>query len=147
MHLRSTLAKTEKGLEEIESRKYKLDARTRALLLVINGKLTAGDLIKDFERLGDVVAMLKELKRGGFIKEADAAAAPGSAVRETRQALSALVYDALGPDGASVAVDVEDCKTVAQMRAYLESRRDIFDGVLGKQRAEQFWAKVAELCD
>ena len=146
MNLQSTLMKTEKGTEEIETRKYKLDARTRALLLVVNGKVTAGDLVKNYDRLGDVPAMLKQLAKAGFIKALDEeGAASGTSAKDVTRELVALIYDVLGPEATPIAAEVESRKTVEQLRAYLNSRREMFNAAMTKPRAEQFWAKVADL--
>ncbi|HEX9810618.1 MAG TPA: hypothetical protein VGA88_00825 [Burkholderiales bacterium] len=58
MNQQSVLAKTKKGAEEIETRQFKLDQRMRALLLVVNGKVTVRDLVANYARLGDVPEML-----------------------------------------------------------------------------------------
>ena len=63
----SVLEKTTKGVEEIETRKYKLDSKLRTILIQVNGKLTAGELATSFAQLGDVAALLDDLHRQGFV--------------------------------------------------------------------------------
>jgi hypothetical protein len=69
MNLQAVLSKTTKGVEEIETRKHKLDQRSRALLIVVNGKSTAAELMKKFEQMGDVSPVLEKLLANGFVAE------------------------------------------------------------------------------
>lgn len=138
MNLQSILVKSEKGAEEIETRKHKLDARTRALLLVVNGKLTAGQLLKEYARLGNVAAMLKELKRNGFI----ASEAP---VQEVRREVASTIYNALGPDSNALTQEVENCRSLAELRSYVASRSELFKTALDEQRAARLMTQLNEL--
>jgi hypothetical protein len=69
MNLQAVLSKSAKGVEEIETRKYKLDQRSRTLLIVVNGKSTAAVLLKQYEQMKDVAAMLDQLLADGYIAE------------------------------------------------------------------------------
>jgi hypothetical protein len=68
MNPESVLEKTTKGSEEIETRKHKLDAKLRPLLIAVNGKLKASDLAAQFGQLGDVNALLDGLAAQGFVR-------------------------------------------------------------------------------
>ena len=144
----SILTKTPKGVEEVETRKHKLEPRLRSMLIMVNGKASAAELAG---KLPQGQAMLDELAKQGFIEggkaaaPADAPAArggkPSSAGVELARALSA----ALGPDGDSMAMKLEEMRTAEEVKAYLEERRAMLDSVLGKARSPAFWAKVKEL--
>lgn len=138
MNPQSVLTKTEKGAQEIETREHKLDQRTRALLLVVNGKTTVGELVKNFARLGDVSAMLKQLLRDGFIKAE-------ASVEEVRKEAALLIYNALGPNSNRITLEVEDCKSLDELRRYVTSRRELFQTALGEPRAGQLWTKLTAL--
>ena len=58
MNLQAVLQKTEKGVDEIKTHAQGLEPRLRTLLIVVNGKTTGADLIKQFERVGNVLPML-----------------------------------------------------------------------------------------
>jgi len=133
----SILAKTRKGAEEIETRQFKLDQRMRALLLVVNGKVSVRDLVANYARLGDVPEMLRQLTALGFVGE--------TTPTTVQPELSALVLEALGPEAMSIAQQVEQCKSLSELRDYFSSRRDMFDKAMVKPRAVQFWKKVDEL--
>lgn len=59
--------KTDKGREEIATRKYRLAPRLRTLLVLIDGKHDADDLLKKVEGLGLGLESLKELQDHAFI--------------------------------------------------------------------------------
>jgi hypothetical protein len=76
-------AKTEKGEEEMKSRKYKLPQAMRSLLIMIDGTMSVGAFLSQATALGNVSTMLAELEQQGFIKKTEkkpvAPAAPTSA--------------------------------------------------------------------
>ena len=61
--------KTEKGREEITTRKYQLASRLRTLLVMIDGKQTATDIMKKVAALGLTEQNLQELLEQEFIIE------------------------------------------------------------------------------
>jgi primosomal protein N' len=138
----TVLSKTAKGREEVETRKYKLEQRLRAVLITVNGKLTAGEVARQFSQTTDINAQLEKLLREGFVQEP---ADDSGRLKQARAALSALISAALGPDGENIAIKIEGAKSMEELRAYLESRRALLDGVLGKDKTAAFWAKVAAL--
>ena len=68
MNPESVLEKTTKGAEEIETRKHKLDAKLRPVLIAVNGKLKASELVSRFASLGDVGVLLDDLVKQGFVR-------------------------------------------------------------------------------
>lgn len=68
--------KSDKGREEIATRKYHLPARLRSLLLLIDGKHGSEDLLKKFAGLGLNDQTIKELLDSGFIQSTAAASKP-----------------------------------------------------------------------
>lgn len=137
MNQQSVLAKTKKGAEEIETRQFKLDQRMRALLLVVNGKVTVRDLVASYARLGDVPEMLRQLTALGFVGEVSASPA--------RPELASLVIETLGPEAMDIAKEIEQCKSSDELHAYFTSRREMFNRAMIKPRADAFWKKVGEL--
>ena len=150
----SVLSKTQKGTREIETRENKLDHRLRALLIMVNGRATAGELAKKFEQIGDVSPMLQQLAAQGLIEVAGgapAAAAPPAApgapgeLKPAQVALCILLRDLLGPDADVVTAKIEGCKSLAELRTYLGENREMLNDWLGKSKAAQFWAKAEPL--
>ncbi|MEO7030857.1 MAG: hypothetical protein ABI351_05860 [Herbaspirillum sp.] len=61
--------KTDKGREEIATRKYHLASRLRTLLVLIDGKNSGDDLLKKLAGMGLDETSVAELQRDGFIHE------------------------------------------------------------------------------
>ncbi|MBR7782020.1 hypothetical protein [Undibacterium luofuense] len=59
--------KTDKGREEIASRKFGLSVKTRSLLLLIDGKTPANDLLAKLSSVGLDISRFDELIEGDFI--------------------------------------------------------------------------------
>jgi hypothetical protein len=68
MNPESVLEKTARGVEEIETRKHKLDPKLRPILISVNGKLKAGELASQFSQHGDAAPLLDELLKQGFVR-------------------------------------------------------------------------------
>ncbi|MDH3318966.1 MAG: hypothetical protein OEO84_04665 [Betaproteobacteria bacterium] len=105
MNLQAVLKKTDKGVEEIETRKHRLEQKLRTLLIVANGKATGADLVKQFEQIGDVRPMLEQLLAAGFIGEA--AGASAADFKDIRVQLSHALTDAMGPAGDAITLQLE----------------------------------------
>jgi hypothetical protein len=153
MDLNAILSKTAKGAEELETRKHRLDARRRALLIVVNGKASAGELMRKFEAMGDISPMLEQLLAEGFIAAGAAAAAgtpapaPAAAVNDfpaVRGQIVRAIVDALGPGGDPLAEKIEECASRQALKNFLDTRRAALDAALGR-KAGAFWAKAKAL--
>ncbi len=66
--------KTDKGREEIATRKYQLATRLRTLLVMVDGKQTGEDLLKKLGALGLNEESVTELEKNGFIQAVRATA-------------------------------------------------------------------------
>lgn len=144
MNLQAVLQKTEKGVAEVQTRQHKLEQKLRNLLIVVNGKATAAELVKQFEQIGDVAPLLEQLLAGEFIREAHGAAAAGGEFNEIRIQLSQLLTDALGPPGDAIVMQFEQCKSADEARAFVDSHRPILERVVGP-RGAAFLAKAKAL--
>ncbi|MGA7983829.1 MAG: hypothetical protein WCA01_01475 [Burkholderiales bacterium] len=136
MNLQAVLQKTEKGVEEIKTRGRGLEQRLRTLLIVVNGKTTGADLVKQFAQLGDVQPVLERLIAEGYVREA-----PVSAVvdfKEIRLQLSHSLTAAMGPAGDAIALQLEECKSMNALRTFVEARRPALEGAFGPRIANFF---------
>jgi hypothetical protein len=151
MNLNAILVKTAKGQEEIDTRKHKLDMRMRALLIMVNGKSTGGELQLKFGQMDDITARLDKLIAAGFVAPASgsaaaagAGAAPSENFEAARAQLSRMLSDALGPPGDSICIKLEECGSAQEIKDFLDTRREMLDSALGR-RGAPFWTKVKEL--
>lgn len=150
--------KTAKGLEEIEKRTHRLGIKLRMALVLVNGERDAAEIITDVRDNGE--SLLAELLAGGFIEpaggaqpavvasppaQASAGAAPGIQVADLHAAQRAAVKaieEMLGPEGESIALKIERCKTAVELQGVLEKTRDLIRMSRGETRAQKFWEAV-----
>lgn len=164
MDMTTVYAKTAKGQEEISARTYKLGHKLRLVLILVDGKLSVAEHQAKAGALGDVVSLMEELERGGFIERpgrAPAAVAPGAPAAtaapaapapagaglplpELRQKLNKLIHDYLGPDGDAFTEKIEKCRTREEVLAYYGSVQVAFREILGKRRSEELNARCAQ---
>lgn len=69
MDANNVLARTDKGDEELETRRYELDLLQRLMLILVNGRLTAGQLAAKLEPLEGAPRQLEQLIEQGFVRE------------------------------------------------------------------------------
>lgn len=68
MELKTGVVKTAKGVEEIETKKYKLPSRTRTLLILVDGVKTLAAIREMAGHLGLPPALIDELIQQGFVE-------------------------------------------------------------------------------
>jgi hypothetical protein len=96
----SIFDKTDKGREEIATRKYQLATRVRTLLLLIDGKQRTEDLLQKVTGIGLTEESLTELLNDGFIHAvAGAAAAPAQPQSSAAPAAAPASTLRILPDG------------------------------------------------
>lgn len=94
--------KTDKGREEIATRKHQLAPRLRTLLVMIDGKHSAGELLQKVGSLGLTESSLAELLENGFIQQAQPVTAPPQPAPQPEAAPAAVATaapEAILPEG------------------------------------------------
>lgn len=159
MDLKAVYKKTQKGQEEMAHRAA-LGMRERTLLVMVDGKTTAAELLARAQHMPDPQGLLDKLIGGGFI-EAEAivaasppppppppAMAPAPAtlspqeqhlMQETMRFADRFLDQVLGPDAQGLAEAIAKSKTMAELRARIEKTRDVIEAMGKKRRAEEFW--------
>lgn len=154
MDLKAVYKKTQKGQEEMAQRTV-LGMRERTLLVMVDGKATAADLLAKTHHMPDPPGLLAKLIDGGFIAadtSATAAAATSAQVaaapQEQRVLQELMRYaehfldEVLGPEADVLSEAIDKCKTLPELRDRLEKTRDVLVGMGKKRKAEEFWANV-----
>jgi hypothetical protein len=126
--------KTDKGREEIATRKYRLAPRLRTLLLLIDGKQDKQTLLQKFDCLGLDEKNIVELLEQGFIRDIGS---PVDYVSRERAALDAIytfytetIKSMIGLPGYSLQLRVEKAQSIEDFRTL---RRPYLEAVLAAQ--------------
>lgn len=159
--------KTAKGQDEIATRAHRLPQRERSLLVMVDGKTTARDLIARTAQLGDSAAFFTRLVEEGFVEAAAAVAAsapaapsrplaaakvaplaqaPGAGAalpRDVVMLASRKIAELLGPSGDVFAARLEACRGRDDFIQQLEKCREVVAGVAGRQAADKFWEELS----
>lgn len=165
MDLGAVYKKTQKGLEEMAQRTV-LGMRERTLLVMVDGKTSAADLLARAQHMPDPQGLLAKLIDGGFIEVERAvaavaatpasAAAPAPAVpmpqelrimQETIRFADRFLDQVLGPDAQGLIEAIAKSKTMAELRVRMEKTRDVIEGMGKKRRAEEFWTTAQALLE
>ncbi len=154
MDLNAVYRKTQKGQEEMAQRTV-LGMRERTLLVMVDGKTIAADLLAKAQHMPDPSGLFAKLIDGGFIAadtsaptavatSAQVAAAPQEqrAQQELMRYAEHFLDEVLGPEADMLAEAIGKCKTMPELRMRLEKTRDAIAGMGKKRRAEEFWANV-----
>jgi hypothetical protein len=131
--------KTDKGREEIATRKYQLASRLRALLVLVDGRRDQAELLRSVAGLGLDSAALQLLQAQGYIVLAtsyaslpppapEPPAAPPDPVQQFRsvyQFYTSTIKGTIGLRGVALQLKVEKAASVEELRQlrapYLEA--------------------------
>lgn len=148
--------KSAKGREEIEKRIYRIEARRRVMLILVDGQSTVGDLASRSANSEEALGILQSLWTEGFIESGSsiaavppvsaseslpvsAAVASGRTLAELQSAASRSISNLLGPDGESMALRLEKTKTIEQFIADAQKTREALKDYVGARKADAFW--------
>ncbi len=149
--------KTEAGALEIGGPARGVTSKLRRALILVDGTKTVADLAPMF-RPGEVEAILAELQSLGLVSLAggqiapvsapgDAPAGPSAAltparIDEIRLAAVREISHRLGPNGDTLAMKVDRCKTAEELRAALREAEKILASFLGAEYGRTFAQKI-----
>ena len=156
MELTGILAKTPKGVDEIQTRANRLAQKKRNLLILVNGNVSVENMVARFPSLGDIRQTLHELVDEGyveFMKGPVAPAAPGaraadaSSPGEAVRALSRTLYDLIGPTADDFTGKLEGARDRAGFLQAARSSVAIAESFAGKKKAELFQQRATAIAD
>lgn len=147
--------KSEKGLDEMTSRKYGLPPKLRSILILIDGKRPFADLAKLAANFGQPEELLTSLVEGGFVQPqggAPAGAAPvtattrdeaGRSLQEATRHAVRFLSDHMGPMAESLCLRIEASKTLDEFIVATARAQGVLASVRGKALAERYASEVA----
>lgn len=157
--------KTDKGREEIQTRKNQLPAALRTLLIMIDGKSTAGEILKQVAPMGITPDSLEQLITQGFIALDRPAPAPAAAAQPAfsqgdsavdalpdsqrfmtaRQFMTDTVVNAMGLRSFMFTLKLEKAETLQELRALLPDYTKMMEKGTGAMEAEVLVRQAREL--
>lgn len=151
--------KTDKGREEIITRKYKLASRLRTLLVLIDGKQSSGDLLLKFTSLGLNQTNVEELEQHGYIQRQSATGAYFVTLEEGQNSqinsieLFQVLYDfytetikqTLGLGGYNLQSIVERATVLQDFHGLRAPFLDAINKILTESRAQELRDQLDEL--
>ncbi|EXJ16346.1 hypothetical protein [Imhoffiella purpurea] len=141
---RQIFIKSQKGLQEIQTRAFKLPARLRRLLLMVDGRSTLGDLMRRYENLGDDLEdQFQRLVADGFLVERRSARNQDD--RNESQVFNLdkakgfarfVILGALGPAGSHRAERIERCVNPEDLYLEIQDLCDTLPSLLSSRQAK-----------
>lgn len=161
--------KTDKGREEIATRKHHLAPRLRSLLVLVDGKHRTEDLLRKVSGLGLTEQALAELREKAFIEavetlpvaaapaepvEAAAQSVPGDGLAEGESQFQALynfftetIRSTLGLRGYALQLKVERCTAIDDFRALRQTYVDAVLKAKGNEMMRSLRDRLDQLLD
>lgn len=149
MHVRTILNKTMAGNQELESRKLKLSAHSRTVLIAVDGRRSVEELEQMFSSFGQVRQILEELLQHGLIA-APASAMPaaqasaGAGTEEpdldlmgVRKRINELSVEAGGLRAFLFTLKLEHCYSAAALRGVMGDFHKLLTKGKGQAYADQ----------
>ena len=145
--------KTEAGAKEIASPAHGLSPKLRRALIMVDGAKSVAELAPMF-RPGEADAIFLELQAKGLLALAggalakapdeQAAAAPVTAAQfeEVRRRAMNEISHRLGPNGDTLALKIERCRTPEELRVALREAEKIMASFLGPEYGRTFAQKI-----
>ena len=145
----ATYVKTDKGLQEVQSRTFGLPLRSRTLLIMVDGRATAGMIIDKGKAGGNAAAYaaMQELEAQGFIVAASAGApaesgTPERSLASARRYAIAQMRALPGPHGPAFVERLESAADRGTLMTMLERCRNAVQVANNEEGAKRFWAGV-----
>lgn len=146
MSLTGIFRKTDKGSEEVKSRAHGLPNRMRPLLILVDGRLAADELLRRAPDPAAAGEQLQALLDGGFIEAVGGGAAATAAtiadLPTTRRRVVKALYDNLGPAADDFALRVEKATTAEDLHAATEWALKGVEAMRGARGAEKVRAAI-----
>lgn len=152
-------AKTSLGHEEIDTRVRRIPSRMRTMLIMVDGRRSAGELLLNHPTPDEARGYLESLLEGGFISAreaspspappaASASAAPAAGapnLGEAKQAITGMLIEFLGPEADYIAMRVEKISDRDALLAEVDKLSTMLVQSVGSNAASRFRDKVLPL--
>ena len=155
--------KTDKGRDEIQTRKNQLPSALRSLLIMIDGRSSAGEILKQVAPMGITPDALEQLVAQGFVALDKPAPAPEAAAPQpvpssaadnlpdsqrfmtARQYMTDTVVNAMGLRSFMFTLKLEKAETLQDLRGLLAEYTKLMEKGTGTMEAEVLVRQAKEL--
>lgn len=140
------LHKTGKGHAELRQRTHGLPPRVRQVLILADGRRSVQELARLVPEQ-ELLASLKLLESEGFVArdgadtgatESPPAAPAGEELASLRQRIVRALIDEVGPNGDALAMRMERCASLAELRELLPAATLVVEAVRGRDAGARF---------
>jgi len=141
MNPKTVFKKSNKGEEEIRTRRYGISQNLRQVLIFVDGEAAVSKILEKTAGLPHVDRSLEELERQGLI-EANGTATVGAVKNE----LIAMARQTLGADAEKVVAKITDAQETKQgLEAAIASCKKLVRLTIDEKKAEELINKCSEL--
>lgn len=163
MNANLQFTKTQKGSQEIETRKFNLPLEHRSILILIDGKRTVDQLKKQFNKIGNVQQILELLEAEGYIQpnaSADnqtpitATSVPAISttqktahgdLEKTKNELGVRIKQYFGMMATPLLNQLDKCSTLDAVFYYAIHCRRLIQESSNAKKSDAFWSSVKNL--
>lgn len=151
MDTQAIYRKSEKGAEAIATRGHGVGGKQRMLLILVDGKKSAEELIKLAAGMGESAQLLQQLEAEGLIEVVAAAAVAkpaatglptGVDLGKARTLATRLLAEQLGPLADELAIRLEAARDMPQFVEVMKRAYTVVREVKGQAAADRFGAEV-----
>jgi hypothetical protein len=150
MEAQAIYRKSDKGAEAIATRGHGVGGKLRMLLILVDGKKNAEELVRLAAGMGESAQLLQALEDQGLIEvipsEAGAAAAPamraGGDLIKLKSLATRLLIEQLGPLADELALKLEASKDLPQFIDTVKRAYTVVRDVKGQAAADRFGAEI-----
>lgn len=133
MDSKTVFAKTEKGKEEIATRKHGLALSLRRVLILVNGESNIKKIMEKGEGLPDIATSIDALVKEGYIHTSSS-----NAGRDIKDDLIDIARKILGNDAGKVIKKIEKSPVTAEgLRVTIDECKKLVKFVIDEKKAEE----------
>ncbi|MBK8184010.1 MAG: hypothetical protein IPK63_14505 [Candidatus Competibacteraceae bacterium] len=155
--------KTQKGSQEIETRKFNLPLEHRSILILIDGKRTVDQLKKQFNKIGNIQQILELLEAEGYIQPNSSSDNPIpittpsiSAISttqktahidlaKTKHELGVRIKQSFGLMATPLLNQLDKCSTLDAVFSYAIHCRMLIQESSNVKKSDAFWSSVKNI--
>jgi predicted transcriptional regulator len=140
MNPTTVFKKSDKGEEEIRTRKYGISQSLRQVLIFVDGTTAVSKILEKTSGLPEVNRALEELQQQGFIEENTSTAA------SVKQELIAMARQTLGAGAEKVVTKITDAPDTKQgLEAAVSGCKKLVRLTIDEKKADELIGKCSEL--